>query len=67
MDRLRNYDWPGNVRELANVIERALILSDGPSLELADEFGLGQTAERSRAAPAADLSLQRAERDHIEY
>ena len=26
------YDWPGNVRELANVIERAVVLGDGPTL-----------------------------------
>jgi DNA-binding NtrC family response regulator len=29
---LQAYDWPGNIRELKNVIERAVILSDGNSL-----------------------------------
>ncbi len=29
MDLLRSYDWPGNVRELQNVIQRAVILSEG--------------------------------------
>ena len=33
LDRLREYDFPGNVRELKNVIERAIILSDGESLK----------------------------------
>jgi len=33
-ESLKNYSWPGNVRELQNVIERALILSHGPILEL---------------------------------
>jgi two-component system response regulator AtoC len=28
--RLRLEDWPGNVRELRNVLERAMILADGP-------------------------------------
>jgi PAS domain S-box-containing protein len=31
--RLMEYDWPGNVRELRNVLERALIVSDGASLD----------------------------------
>lgn len=31
--KLLQYDWPGNVRELENVIQRALILSDGTSID----------------------------------
>jgi len=31
---LAGYDWPGNVRELRNVLERALILSDGKSIDV---------------------------------
>jgi formate hydrogenlyase transcriptional activator len=34
VERLNSYSWPGNIRELQNVIERALILSHGPTLEL---------------------------------
>jgi formate hydrogenlyase transcriptional activator len=37
MERLVAYPWPGNVRELENVIERAVILSPGPHLEVAAE------------------------------
>ncbi len=33
---LERYGWPGNVRELENVIERAVTLTDGEILELAD-------------------------------
>jgi transcriptional regulator with GAF, ATPase, and Fis domain len=33
MERLLAYDWPGNVRELQNVIERAVILTRGVSIE----------------------------------
>jgi two-component system response regulator HydG len=36
LERLQDYTWPGNVRELENVIERAVVLSRGPSLTLAD-------------------------------
>jgi transcriptional regulator with GAF, ATPase, and Fis domain len=41
MDALQAYPWPGNVRELENVIERALILSRGPTLELDESFAPG--------------------------
>ena len=33
MEALRRHDWPGNVRELRNVLERALILCDGPVID----------------------------------
>ncbi|MBN2310315.1 MAG: sigma-54-dependent Fis family transcriptional regulator [Candidatus Hydrogenedentes bacterium] len=32
MDLLRRYPWPGNVRELENVLERAVVLADGPTI-----------------------------------
>ena len=35
-ESLLTYDWPGNVRELANVIERAVVLGQGPELTLLD-------------------------------
>jgi PAS domain S-box-containing protein len=34
MDFLTSYSWPGNVRELQNIIERAMVLSQGPVLTL---------------------------------
>jgi len=34
MNALINYNWPGNVRELRNVLERALMLSDGQGIYL---------------------------------
>jgi PAS domain S-box-containing protein len=37
-ERLRAYSWPGNVRELQNVIERAVIVSDGPMLAFDEPF-----------------------------
>jgi DNA-binding NtrC family response regulator len=36
LERLAEADWPGNVRQLANVLERAVILCDGPRLTEAD-------------------------------
>ena len=35
---LVNYDWPGNVRELRNVIERAVVITQGPTLQVVDSF-----------------------------
>jgi formate hydrogenlyase transcriptional activator len=34
LERLTSYDWPGNVRELENLIERGVVLSSGPTLDL---------------------------------
>jgi len=34
MEYLCRYSWPGNIRELQNVIERAVIISTGPTLEI---------------------------------
>jgi Nif-specific regulatory protein len=36
MEKLLAYDWPGNVRELANVIERAVVLGEGPMVTVQD-------------------------------
>jgi formate hydrogenlyase transcriptional activator len=34
MERLTRYAWPGNIRELQNLIERAVVLSQGPVLRV---------------------------------
>ncbi|MCX4242359.1 sigma-54-dependent transcriptional regulator [Paraliomyxa miuraensis] len=55
LDALARYRWPGNVRELRNVVERALVLGDGPVLELDDlppEL-LHAAPSRPAAAPTA--------------
>jgi DNA-binding NtrC family response regulator len=51
---LASYEWPGNVRELQNVIERCVVLADGPQLRVEDlppEISrLGVTAEIRRGS-----------------
>jgi transcriptional regulator with GAF, ATPase, and Fis domain len=56
---LERYAWPGNVRELRNVVERAIILSDGPTLHV-------DPPERRSMAADASLALEDVERRHIE-
>jgi formate hydrogenlyase transcriptional activator len=59
MEGLVAYAWPGNVRELENLIERAVILTRGTSLEI--------PLAELRASPdsATPVTLEDAERDHI--
>ncbi|MCG3197579.1 MAG: Formate hydrogenlyase transcriptional activator [bacterium] len=64
MDALVRYPWPGNVRELQNVIERAVILSPGLSLQvpLSD---LQPEAAQVPVSTNAVITLADAEREHI--
>jgi formate hydrogenlyase transcriptional activator len=63
MTALTQYHWPGNVRELENLIERAVILSPGPELEISiTEL---KPATLAPAEMASALTLEAAEREHI--
>jgi DNA-binding NtrC family response regulator len=53
-DALLRYPWPGNVRELENLIERVLVLSEGPTISLED---LPEQVRRTDASPG-DLKDQ---------
>jgi formate hydrogenlyase transcriptional activator len=64
MDALARYPWPGNVRELQNVIERAVILSPGPSLQV-PPGDLQPEATQAAAPASAAVTLADAEREHI--
>jgi formate hydrogenlyase transcriptional activator len=80
MDNLVNYPWPGNIRELQNVIERAIILSVGPTLRLdrdlmpiaaaAKGMEIPETAtprdwQVDLESPKPLLTLEEVERNHI--
>jgi transcriptional regulator with GAF, ATPase, and Fis domain len=61
MDLLVGYPWPGNVRELAAVIERAAILGNGQSLDVATALGAGAArAPASRPGPSSEAPAPRA-------
>ncbi len=54
IERLIAYPWPGNVRELQNVIERAVVLAQGPVLELDQDLRpVSPGGGRAVGAPAA--------------
>jgi len=53
--RMTNYAWPGNIRELQNVVERAVILSPGNSLVLAEEL----------RSPISWPAIERREEDRV--
>ena len=76
--KLQNYDWPGNVRELRNVIERAVILARGGSLDfdlpiaalpsspsLPAPFPEHSGAEGAEKELLTEAELQRLERDNL--
>jgi transcriptional regulator with GAF, ATPase, and Fis domain len=68
MQALTAYDWPGNVRELENVVERALVLAHGSTLQLEDPGGATRPTAAPIATPAARaslLALDDVEREHI--
>ncbi len=58
LERLVSYEWPGNVRELANVVERAVVLGQGPTIE-AHDIPLRIVAD-DRTSPGANLSYRAA-------
>ena len=47
LDLLQAYDWPGNIREMQNIIERAVILSDGE----AEPFSVDETWLQRKSSP----------------
>ncbi|MCG3137119.1 MAG: Formate hydrogenlyase transcriptional activator [Phycisphaerae bacterium] len=66
MDALARYSWPGNVRELQNVIERAVILSPGPTLQVALTDLQPVPIQPATPTTAAEaITLTDAEREHI--
>jgi DNA-binding NtrC family response regulator len=59
MQELQRYAWPGNIRELRNVVERAMILANGPRLSI--------PVPRATVVSSATRStkIEDVEREHI--
>src|SRR5258708_1554205 len=62
MDALSRYSWPGNIRELQNLMERAALLSAGPSLRVPLAEIL---ADSSISTARGGNALKQAEREQI--
>ncbi|MDX9732771.1 MAG: sigma-54 dependent transcriptional regulator [Thermoanaerobaculia bacterium] len=56
-EKLAAWDWPGNVRELKNVVERAVLLAEGPVIRPADVV-LGAPGEDAPTTPTLDGTLE---------
>src|ERR1700746_2185321 len=66
VELFESYQWPGNVRELQNVIERAVILSDGDIFCVDETWLKRQAPHFSGSAVALNGALQRQEKEMIE-
>lgn len=73
MEKLLNYGWPGNVRELKNVIERAIVLSDGSdeippeAIQLESGSYFADSGTRPYDIFTSNLSIKEIEEKYIKY
>jgi PAS domain S-box-containing protein len=65
METLMNYHWPGNVRELENILERAVIISSGPKLHMADDFNKPFACLSKSQKARGVKTLEEVEHDYI--
>jgi len=66
LETLQSYDWPGNIRELQNVIERAVVLSEGETLTVHEAWLRRTSARVSISSSPLAASLASHEREMIE-
>ena len=64
LSTLQEYYWPGNIRELESVIERAVIISQGPVLQVLDRFETFR-ADTEKNEEGDIKVLAELEQDHI--
>jgi DNA-binding NtrC family response regulator len=67
------YGWPGNVRELGNVLERAILRTNGPVIREVDLPGTGKRKDIEQLRRTYDYEvplkeyLRRAEKDYLSH
>jgi DNA-binding NtrC family response regulator len=62
MQMFTRYDWPGNIREVRNVVERAMVVAQGPQIQVEDISFPFPTP----ATPSGGESLEEVEKDQVE-
>ncbi len=65
LSKLKKYHWPGNIRELQHAIERAVIMSEDPSLQPDDFFFLNHKPDSSGSQASDSLNLDEVEKNVI--
>lgn len=66
LEHLQQHEWKGNIRELKNIIERAVILADGPQLTVDDLPTELQVASFQAHGPLSAFDLASVEKLHIQ-
>ena len=65
MELIMAYNWPGNVRELENIVERAMIVSDGDTLKVEGTWLVGAEHQDASVVAHTNQSLAAIERQVI--
>jgi len=66
LEHLQLHEWKGNIRELKNIIERAVILSDGPELTVDNLPSELQVSGLRMTGPLSAFDLASVEKLHIQ-
>ena len=65
MTRLISHTWPGNIRELENIIERAMIMSPGPMLEVGADILPDVKSTRNHNSRSVTMTMDENQKSHI--